>query len=106
MCRHVYRLDHSPLKLGRCIGGRHTQTSRWPTLEEYLQVTVDYTVAAARAFASISVAQARHEPGRNFRFVFCSGHASELTYCKNLWIMGPTRRAKVILTIHFQNTRH
>jgi hypothetical protein len=59
-------------------------------------VTVDYTVAAARAFASISAAQARHAPGRTFRFVFCSGHASELAYCKNLWIMGPTRRAKVI----------
>ncbi|KAF1818826.1 uncharacterized protein K489DRAFT_413288 [Dissoconium aciculare CBS 342.82] len=84
-----------------CIGGRHTQTSRWPTMEEYLRVTVDYTVAAARAFAQNFAAaqQARRREGTEvegskFRFVFCSGHASELTYCKNLWIMGPTRRAK------------
>jgi hypothetical protein len=32
--------------------------------------------------------------------VFCSGHASELTYCKNLWIMGPTRRAKVCIYLY------
>ncbi|GAB0137934.1 hypothetical protein EsDP_00006185 [Epichloe bromicola] len=76
-----------------CIGGRHTQHSRWATPEEYLAVTVDYTVAAARAFARMMGTTTRSHDDR-FRFVFCSGDASELVYNRSLWIMGPTRRAK------------
>ncbi|KAG5973055.1 hypothetical protein E4U55_000665 [Claviceps digitariae] len=87
-----------------CIGGRHTQHSRW-TPEEYLQVTVDYTVAATRAFAAMmkqeraaaATTAAAEQPALQdevFRFVLCSGDASELVYNRSLWIMGPTRRAK------------
>ncbi|KAG6006377.1 hypothetical protein E4U21_007108 [Claviceps maximensis] len=80
-----------------CIGGRHTQTSLW-TAEEYLRVTVDFTVAATRAFAAMMkqerAAAAAAGSQDVFRFVFCSGHASEMVYNRSLWIMGPTRRAK------------
>ncbi|QUC20486.1 uncharacterized protein UV8b_04727 [Ustilaginoidea virens] len=76
-----------------CIGGRHTQTSRWPTPEEYLRVTVDYTVAAAAAFTRM-MGLAGPPSAAPFRFVYCSGDAAELVYNRSLCIMGPTRRAK------------
>ncbi|KAG5991937.1 hypothetical protein E4U54_003787, partial [Claviceps lovelessii] len=81
-----------------CIGGRHTQTSRW-TPEEYLRVTVDFTVAATRAFVAMmrrerAAARAPAAKDDVFRFVFCSGDSSEVVYNRSLWIMGPTRRAK------------
>jgi hypothetical protein len=82
----------------RCIGGRHTQTSHWPTLEEYHTVTIDYPLAAARAFASHLAPSLPSDLPSNqpekFRFVFCSGHATELDQTKSLWVMGPTRKAK------------
>ncbi|KAG6090470.1 hypothetical protein E4U15_005062 [Claviceps sp. LM218 group G6] len=78
-----------------CIGGRHTQHSRW-TPEEYLRVTVDYTAAATRAFAAMMKQERATTLAQDdvFRFVYCSGDASELVYNRSLWIMGPTRRAK------------
>ncbi|GAO15121.1 hypothetical protein UVI_02029790 [Ustilaginoidea virens] len=82
-----------PLTADRCIGGRHTQTSRWPTPEEYLRVTVDYTVAAAAAFTRM-MGLAGPPSAAPFRFVYCSGDAAELVYNRSLCIMGPTRRAK------------
>lgn len=87
--------------LNRCIGGRHTQHSRW-TPEEYLRVTVDYTAAATRAFAAMMKRERAMTPAQDdvFRFVYCSGDASELVYNRSLWIMGPTRRAKVRTTLH------
>ncbi|KAI9727866.1 MAG: hypothetical protein M1834_007912 [Cirrosporium novae-zelandiae] len=74
-----------------CIGGRHTQISRWKTQEEYAQVSVEYTLAAATAFAE---SLAPHLDGKPFRFIFCSGHATELDQNKSLWVMGPTRKVK------------
>lgn len=77
--------------LDRCIGGRHTQTSRWPTYEEYVRDSVDLPLAAANAFIT-SVAPTLSE--KPFRFVFCSGDSTELDQSKSLWIMSPTRKAK------------
>lgn len=77
----------------RCIGGRHTPTSRWKTPDEYLLVSVDYTLAAAGAFAT---GVAPYLPSwKKVRFVFCSGHAAELDQSRSLWVMGRTRKAKV-----------
>jgi nucleoside-diphosphate-sugar epimerase len=76
-----------------CIGGRHTQTSRWPTHAEYVKVSVDYALAAAKAFTKSLAPQL--DQGERFRFVLCSGHATELDQNKKLWIMGPTRKVKV-----------
>ncbi|KAK2612389.1 hypothetical protein QQS21_001653 [Conoideocrella luteorostrata] len=77
-----------------CIGGRHTQNTRWATPEEYLQVTVDYTVAATRCFVRMMSLTGCQAGDAAFRFVYCSGDSSELVYNRSLWIMGPTRRAK------------
>lgn len=102
MLEHVYGIVIFPrnrsttqLIFSRCIGGRHTQTSRFPTREEYLKVTIDYTLAAARAFADMMASAVDSETGDKFRFVFCSGDSSEIDQKKTLFIMGPTRKAKV-----------
>jgi len=68
-------------------------------MEEYLQVTIDYPLAAARAFADGIASKLNSKNGERFRFVFCSGHASELDQDKSLWLMGPTRKAKVCLPL-------
>lgn len=57
-------------------------------------MSVDYPTAAARAFATMA-SRCDNRLVNKFRFVFCSGHASEMAHHKDLWIMGPTRRAKV-----------
>ncbi|EOD43150.1 putative nucleoside-diphosphate-sugar protein [Neofusicoccum parvum UCRNP2] len=71
-----------------CIGGRHTQRSRWATDEEYVRVSVAFTTKAAEAFRTALAAE------QTFRFVFCSGHATELDESRSLWVMGRTRKVK------------
>lgn len=69
-----------------CVGGRHTQRSRWPTDDEYVRVSVEYSRACAEALAGVASAP--------LRFVFCSGHATELDQGKSLWVMERTRKVK------------
>jgi hypothetical protein len=82
----------------RCIGGRHTQTSRWPTHEEYVRDSVDITLAAAKAIIKDVVPKLQEKP---FRFVFCSGDSTELDPNRHLWILETTRKVKVcVLSLH------
>ncbi|KAF2098080.1 hypothetical protein NA57DRAFT_76876 [Rhizodiscina lignyota] len=74
-----------------CIGGRHTQTSRWPTYEDYVHDSVELPLAAARVFATSVAPSLAQKP---FRFIFCSGDSTELDPSKSLWIMGTTRKVK------------
>lgn len=57
-------------------------------------MSIDYPLAAAHAFANGIASKLSHANEEKFRFVFCSGHATELDQSKNLWVMGPTRKAK------------
>ncbi|KAL2017737.1 hypothetical protein VTK56DRAFT_1707 [Thermocarpiscus australiensis] len=71
------------------IGGRATQ---FPDVETCRRVQVDYTLAAAKAFAEHLVP---HLPeGKQFRFVFCSGKFAEWDQKKPLHFMADTRRIK------------
>ncbi|KAI1480429.1 hypothetical protein F4774DRAFT_378402 [Daldinia eschscholtzii] len=69
------------------IGGRATQ---FPDVETARKVSVDYTLAAAKAFTEALA------PGlsRPFRFVFCSGKFAEWDQNKNLKMMKDTRLIK------------
>lgn len=82
-----------------CVGGRHTQRSRWPTDDDYVRVSVDFPLKCAEAlrdrFAAAAANEgADHPPPPPFRFVFCSGHAAEWDQAKNLWVMERTRKVK------------
>jgi len=72
------------------IGGR---ASNFPDIATATKVSVDYTLAAANAFAK-SLAPELGE-GKKFRFVYCSGMWAELDQSKSLWMLGDTRRIKV-----------
>ncbi|KAK1770026.1 hypothetical protein QBC33DRAFT_529962 [Phialemonium atrogriseum] len=72
------------------IGGRATQ---FPDVETAKRVGVDYTLAAANAFASALAP--RLPDGRAFRFVFCSGKYAEWEQEKSLAFLADTRRIKV-----------
>jgi nucleoside-diphosphate-sugar epimerase len=84
-----------------CIGGRHTQTSRWKDDAEYVKCSVEFTVRAAESFRKLA-----KKEGKMFRFVFCSGHATELDQEKNLWVMGRTRKVKVPNSTEFDDEQH
>jgi hypothetical protein len=43
------------------------------------QVNMDYTLAAARAFATSVAPQNANREGKKFRFVYCSGSFTEKT---------------------------
>lgn len=76
----------------RVIGGR---APRFPEIETYRKVQVDYTLAAANAFK-------KHlEPGplanKKFRIVFCSGKHAEWNQEKSLLSMADTELIKAFL---------
>ncbi|CAH0034781.1 unnamed protein product [Clonostachys rhizophaga] len=71
------------------IGGRATQ---FPDLDTFRKVSVDYTLAAARAFKQ-HLAPAL-PGGQRFRFVFCSGMLAEWDQQKSLLFMADTRLVK------------
>ncbi|KAH6971752.1 hypothetical protein BKA56DRAFT_594994 [Ilyonectria sp. MPI-CAGE-AT-0026] len=71
------------------IGGRAPQ---FPDIEIYRKVQVDYTLAAANAFAE-SLASKLPEDKR-FRFVFCSGKYAECDQDKPLAFLADTRHMK------------
>ncbi|KAI0131429.1 hypothetical protein F4814DRAFT_405987 [Daldinia grandis] len=71
------------------IGGRATQ---FPDVETARKVSVDYTLAAAKAFSGL--ASKLPEGSQKFRFVFCSGKFAEWDQSKNLKMMKDTRLIK------------
>ncbi|VUC21568.1 unnamed protein product [Clonostachys rosea] len=71
------------------IGGRAAQ---FPDVDTFRKVSVDYTLAAARAFKQ-HLAPALPDNQR-FRFVFCSGKFAEWDQQKSLSFMADTRLVK------------
>ncbi|RTE84798.1 hypothetical protein BHE90_000556 [Fusarium euwallaceae] len=71
------------------IGGRATQFS---DIDTYRKVQVDYTLAAANAFAK-HLAPSLPD-NKNFRFVLCSGKYAEWDQDKSLSFMADTRLVK------------
>ncbi|KAI1098036.1 hypothetical protein F4804DRAFT_325857 [Jackrogersella minutella] len=71
------------------LGGRATQ---FPDVETARKVSVDYTLAAAKAFID-ELAPQLPEP-QKFHFVFCSGKFAEWDQEKSLSFMQDTRRIK------------
>ncbi|EAQ92945.1 predicted protein [Chaetomium globosum CBS 148.51] len=71
------------------IGGRATQ---FPDIETYRRVSIDYTLAGARAFQEALVPQLPE--GKQFRFLFCSGKFAEWDQDKPLHFMADTRHVK------------
>jgi len=71
----------------------------WPkTPEEDQRVNVDYTLAAARAFAT----RLDRGPRKTFRFIYLSGMYVEKDQEKSLWFLGDQRRRKGRLELELQ----
>lgn len=64
----------------------------FPNVDAARKVGVDFTLAAANAFA-IDLAPAVPR-GQKFRFVYCSGKGAEWEQQKNLWVFSDTRKLK------------
>ncbi|KAI5920411.1 hypothetical protein F4810DRAFT_436868 [Camillea tinctor] len=71
------------------IGGRVPQ---FPDVETARRVSVDFTIAAAKAFLDNLAPQL--SDGRKFRFLFCSGKYAEWDDKKHLNFMADTRHIK------------
>ncbi|KAI0376393.1 hypothetical protein F5Y04DRAFT_266448 [Hypomontagnella monticulosa] len=71
------------------IGGRAYQ---FPDLETAKKVSIDYTIAGAKAFLEV-LAPKLPEP-QKFRFVFCSGKYAEWDQNKSLLLLKDTRLIK------------
>ncbi|KAI1382819.1 uncharacterized protein F4822DRAFT_422694 [Hypoxylon trugodes] len=71
------------------LGGRAYQ---FPDVETAKKVSVDFTVAAAKAFVEVLAPQLPES--KKFRFVFCSGKWAEWDQDKNLSFFKDTRRIK------------
>ncbi|KAI0837411.1 hypothetical protein F5Y06DRAFT_271637 [Hypoxylon sp. FL0890] len=71
------------------LGGRATQ---FPDVETARKVSVDYTLAAAKAF--IDGLAPKLPNSQKFRFVFCSGKFAEWDQNKNLIMLPDTRKIK------------
>lgn len=74
----------------RALGGRATQ---FPDVETARKVSVDYTLAAAKAF--IDELAPKLPESQKFRFVFCSGKFAEWDQDKSLLMLADTRKIKV-----------
>ena len=57
------------------------------------RVSIEYTLAAARAFGQASAAE--NGVAKKFRFVYLSGSGSERNQTKPLWFMQDYRRIRV-----------
>ncbi|KAI2463031.1 hypothetical protein F4781DRAFT_151262 [Annulohypoxylon bovei var. microspora] len=71
------------------LGGRVPQ---FPDVETARKVSVDYTLAGAKAF--IDELAPKLPGSQKFRFVFCSGKFAEWDQKKSLAMLGDTRRIK------------
>jgi len=76
-----------------CIWAIGGKVGDFPSLEVARTVGIDYTLAAASAFAKKLAPQLGD--GMRFRFVYCSGWGAERDPDKPLRIAADTRRVKV-----------
>ena len=65
-----------------------------PNNDTARQVSVEYTLAAAKAFTTDPDPQ-DDSPPKKFRFVYLSGAAAERDQTKPLWFMQDYRRIRV-----------
>ena len=83
--------------------------AKFPDAATARKVNVDFTLAAASAFAKTLVPPAMAE-GSRFRFVYCSGWATENDLQKPLRFMRDSRRIKVryvsFCILYFQECGH
>ncbi|KAI9880013.1 MAG: hypothetical protein M1830_005932 [Pleopsidium flavum] len=75
-----------------CLWAMGGRASAYPDVATATKVNVDYTLAAANAFAKSLVPELGD--GKKFRFVLCSGMGAEMDQSKSLWMMPDTRRIK------------
>ena len=70
--------------------------ARMPDIDMAKKVSIDYTLAAAKAFSQAT------EDGKpkNFRFIYLSGAAAERDQKKPLWFMQDYRRIRVGVNHH------
>ena len=66
--------------------------THFPDIDTFRKVQVDFTIAAAKAFAQ---AFGPTSEGKPFGFVFCSGKFSEWDQTKRVAFLQDTRRMKV-----------
>lgn len=69
--------------------------ARMPDMDVARKVSIDYTMAAARALKE----QLDKDGKSKFRFVYLSGMAAERDQTKALWFMQEYRRIRVSLAI-------
>lgn len=87
----LYPKSRTPqLRCDRAIGGRAGQ---FPDVQTAKKVQVDFTLAAANAFASKLLPVL--DEGTNFKFVFCSGGLASRDQDISLWVLQDTRKLKV-----------
>lgn len=73
----------------------------FPSLQVARTVGVDYTLAAAAAFAKYLVVAPENEEMASmknttkFKFVYCSGNGAEWDQDRKLWVFPDTRKLKV-----------
>lgn len=75
--------------------------ARMPDNETNKRVSIDYTLAAARAFEASLSSQQETVSNNNtkFRFIYLSGAAAERDQTKSLWFMQDYRRIRVFNSI-------
>ena len=87
----IGNLSASLTLLQRTVGGKVTD---FPNIETARKVSIDYTLAAAQAFAT-NLAPGLAEAGRKFSFVFCSGYGAEQKENARVWLYADSRKIKV-----------
>jgi hypoxanthine-guanine phosphoribosyltransferase len=85
------KISASLTLLQRTVGGKVTD---FPNIETARKVSVDYTLAAAQAFAT-NLAPRLAEAERKFSFVFCSGYGAEQKKDARVWLYADSRKLKV-----------
>jgi hypoxanthine-guanine phosphoribosyltransferase len=68
--------------------------SDFPNIETARKVSIDYTLAAAQAFAT-NLAPRLADVGHKFSFVFCSGYGAEQKEDARVWLYAGSRKLKV-----------
>ncbi|KAI9870248.1 MAG: hypothetical protein M1830_004480 [Pleopsidium flavum] len=72
--------------------------ARMPDNDTARKVSVDYTLAAAKAFGQDSASE--DGKAKKFRFIYCSGGAAERDQTKTLWFRQDYRRIRVRFDRH------
>ncbi|KAK4693767.1 hypothetical protein P7C71_g3691, partial [Lecanoromycetidae sp. Uapishka_2] len=83
-----------------CIYALGTVSLYTPDLSR--RVNMDYTLAAANAFAASLAPQIKESRSQNFRLVYCSGYLTERDQERSLWLVGEDRRMRGLLEVRLE----